>query len=373
MPKQITIAGPHLGFDIDSISLAERFEGKWLRLLASPLVQCHWVVRSTLGYTRDLNPNHHFHNIKRSQGLRRIFQEVRSLRALVKRHNVELVRFHSVQGGAPTAVLLRAAGIRVPFLFQHHHIEEPTKKYQSRVKQLAKLGAHFVCPSNSASHELEALGVPSAQTSMLPGVLFNWQPEYANIALASAAEADYDLVYTGSLTARKRPELILSVAAELQKRTSRRRIEVAIVGQGDLLEKLQKLAASANLQVDFFTGCSEKMKWDILRRSRIFFTASEHEGFGYGALEAALAGLWVIGPDSGALPETLSGLDHTVCIGAEAFHPAYLASVCQERLKAAPQPVSTALVARWSDEGRWRADHEKLLFQLAQGRIDRKL
>ncbi|MBI3557560.1 MAG: hypothetical protein HY074_14960, partial [Deltaproteobacteria bacterium] len=82
-------------------------------------------------------------------------------------------------------------------------------------------------------------------------------------------------------------------------------------------------------------------------------------------------GLWVVVPECGALPETLNGFENAVCIATDAFHPAYIASVCQERLKAPPKPVSDIFVARWTDEARWRALHEKLLFQVAMGRIDK--
>jgi glycosyltransferase involved in cell wall biosynthesis len=237
-----------------------------------------------------------------------------------------------------------------------------------RAKLMARLGAHFVSISEASHEELVSLGVPRAQSSAIQTIIADWKAEHTDMALREAAEPDYDLVYVGGLIPRKRPEMVIDVGIELQKMSAGRKIEVAIVGRGEMLGALQKRAAAAGLQVDFFTNADDVQKWDILRRSRIFLFPSSQEGFGYAPLEAALAGLWVVSSSAGSLPEVLTGLGNAACVKEEAFHAAYLASICREKLKNRPKPVSKERLAHWTDQSRWRAEHEKLLFQLARGR-----
>lgn len=365
MGRRLTIAGPHMGFDPASHLGGERFEAGWIRQMSSPLLQCHWVVRESLKLPEELTPNHHFRRIAPARGLRRILAEARALKAISRKYRIDVLRLHSLVYGAPTAAMLRAAGVRAPLLVQHHHVEEPLKKYRARARLLTRLGASFTSVSESAARDLVALGVPENRVSVVASVLHDWNGERTNFA-RECAEPDYDLVFVGGLVARKRPELVLKTAAELQKMETRRRIEVAIIGKGEKLEELQKLAAQTGLSVDFFTNCDDQSKWDILRRSRVFFFPSAQEGFGYAPLESALAGMWVVSSDRGALPEVLGKFSNAHCVREDAFHPGYLATLCRELVKSRAPAVEPELAKRWTDVDRWRSDHERLLYRIAE-------
>ena len=362
----IIIAGPHMGFDPGSAMGGERYEGTWLGALTNDRFQFHWIVREGMPGTSPcrLSPNHHFKAISSDRGLRRIAAEARAIRALDRKLGLNLVRLHSLHYGAATALALRALGVRTPLLVQHHHVEEPLKRYAKRARLLARLGAHFTSVSATSNEELIRLGVPRGQTTMIRSLLNGWKADFANLTHRSSNH-DYDLVSLGGLIERKRPGHVLETAAELQKLLGRP-VRIAIIGRGPLEAELRRQASALGVNAEFFTNASDDAKWSILARGKIFLFTSSQEGFGCAPLEALFAGLWVISSDAGALSEVLAGFPSATVVPPAQFNPQRLAALCQERIGSLPAPIDVNVVRPLIDSAAWADQHERLIVSLAR-------
>lgn len=87
----------------------------------------------------------------------------------------------------------------------------------------------------------------------------------------------------------------------------RKAIQLDFFGEGELREQLQKDVQKYKLEnIVHFMGFSSKLK-NVLFEYDIGLNLSRVEGFGRTTVEYMLAGLYVIGHDTGATPEILNG------------------------------------------------------------------
>jgi glycosyltransferase involved in cell wall biosynthesis len=112
-------------------------------------------------------------------------------------------------------------------------------------------------------------------------------------------------VYVGRVKRYKRIDLLLRAAARLRRQWPD--LEVEIVGRGDYVAPLERLAAGLGIaDAVRFTGyVSEDEKRERLRRARVLVYPSPKEGWGIAAMEAAACGVPVVASDSPGLRDAV--------------------------------------------------------------------
>ena len=113
------------------------------------------------------------------------------------------------------------------------------------------------------------------------------------------------LLYVGRLKKYKRVDYILEAMSALDR--DGRTVRLAVVGTGDDLPRLKKRAAELGLsdRVDFAGFVDEDKKIEYLRRSAIFVTASEKEGWGITNIEASACATPVVANNAPGLRDSV--------------------------------------------------------------------
>jgi glycosyltransferase involved in cell wall biosynthesis len=121
----------------------------------------------------------------------------------------------------------------------------------------------------------------------------------------SAGREDDLLLYVGRVKKYKRIDHIL-LAMSILERTGRA-LRLAVVGAGDDLPRLKKLAAELGLagRVDFAGFVDEGRKIEYLRRAAVFVNASEKEGWGITNIEASACATPVVANDAPGLRDSV--------------------------------------------------------------------
>jgi glycosyltransferase involved in cell wall biosynthesis len=116
-------------------------------------------------------------------------------------------------------------------------------------------------------------------------------------------EYDYDVVYVGRLTYPKNPERLIEVLKKVCD--NRPETKIAIIGSGDLEEKVKMLCSEKNLNgnVSFLGFLSNPYK--IMRDARVMLMTSRWEGTPMCALEALALGLPVVSTPTDGLKEII--------------------------------------------------------------------
>lgn len=124
-------------------------------------------------------------------------------------------------------------------------------------------------------------------------------------------------VTIGRLVERKATDRLIKALA----REELTGVTLIVIGDGPDREELERLAASLGIsdRVLFRGRVSDEEKWQLLRNSDLYASASLHEGFGLVFLEAMACGLPVVCPDHGGQVDFLSDGDsgHLVPVGDE--------------------------------------------------------
>jgi glycosyltransferase involved in cell wall biosynthesis len=113
----------------------------------------------------------------------------------------------------------------------------------------------------------------------------------------------FTILYVGRFYRRKRVNLLLEAAAQLQAVLPK--LEVRIVGAGPCADEWRKLAAELNLG-ETVTWLGEISRADLAaeyNRADVFCLPSVQEGFGIVLLEAMAAGKPIVAARAGAIPE----------------------------------------------------------------------
>ena len=114
---------------------------------------------------------------------------------------------------------------------------------------------------------------------------------------------DYDMIYVGRLTFQKDPQRLMRLCARLKE--DRPDLKVAIVGTGELLEEVQALCESLNIQdnVHFLGFQSNPIK--MVADSKAMILTSRWEGTPMCALEAMFLGTPVVSTPSDGMKDLL--------------------------------------------------------------------
>jgi len=99
------------------------------------------------------------------------------------------------------------------------------------------------------------------------------------------------VITAGRLTAQKRLDVLLQAASILAAKIEFR---LMILGEGDLREKLEQLAARLGISDrTFFIGFVPNL-WGFISKASVFALSSDYEGFGNVLLEAMACGVPVV-------------------------------------------------------------------------------
>ena len=114
---------------------------------------------------------------------------------------------------------------------------------------------------------------------------------------------DYDMIYVGRLTFQKDPQRLMRLCARLKE--EKPDLKVAIVGTGELLEEVQALCESLNIQdnVHFLGFQSNPIK--MVADSKAMILTSRWEGTPMCALEAMFLGTPVVSTPSDGMKDLL--------------------------------------------------------------------
>ena len=106
-----------------------------------------------------------------------------------------------------------------------------------------------------------------------------------------ASHIRYDIVYLGRLSSIKRIDDLIN-AIYIIKNNLHLELNVAIIGNGDLLDNLMSKVNGYNLKknINFLGKIDENKKYSILKSSKIFVMPSEREGFSIATIEAMACG-----------------------------------------------------------------------------------
>jgi len=143
-----------------------------------------------------------------------------------------------------------------------------------------------------------------------------------------------DLLFAGRLIEHKRINIVLKAIAHLKDQGTQ--VSMNIVGDGPDLENLKKLSKSLGIASQItFVGFLEKNSdvWGLMKKSPLFISASNREGFGFSVAEAHYAGQSIIMSDhaDNAANYYLSGKDRVVAVSGD--HPIAYAEAIKDELK----------------------------------------
>jgi O-antigen/teichoic acid export membrane protein/glycosyltransferase involved in cell wall biosynthesis len=168
-----------------------------------------------------------------------------------------------------------------------------------RIEKQALLGCDRVVYCSGFMRSLLASRIPGlADRPHL--VIPNFVPPLA----AAAGGPSGDIITIGTLEPRKNHRAILRIIAEAGKRG--RVYKLTIVGRGELDDELKALACELGIDSQVtFAGYVENGS-RLLHNHRIYVHAAKMESFGIVLIEAFSAGLPVLAPAVGGIPEILT-------------------------------------------------------------------
>ena len=184
---------------------------------------------------------------------------------------------------------------------------------------LALITHNLVAMGNQVKNDLLEIGVGTEKKFLVffPGVLIQvyLEQEEARTKLGLDIEATY-CTFVGRLTQVKRPDRLLQTIEEIKNRGLK--VEFLVVGEGDLSEETQRIAASKTLPVNFL-GWKNNVS-DFWAASDIAILCSDNEAVSLVLIEASLAGIPIISTNVGAVSDVVidgtNGLLTDVSAGA---------------------------------------------------------
>ncbi|MEO0135995.1 MAG: glycosyltransferase family 4 protein [candidate division WOR-3 bacterium] len=155
--------------------------------------------------------------------------------------------------------------------------------------------SQFIAISQSTAEDLRKMGIKQNISIVYSGI-----PE---VLIDNRIKREQNLVlYVGRIKRYKSIDHLL-YAIHLVK--NEHPVQLALVGTGDALEDLKKLAKNLKLNVEFKGFVSEKEKYEMYQKARVVVQPSIKEGWGLTVLEAQACGTPVICARAPGLKETI--------------------------------------------------------------------
>jgi glycosyltransferase involved in cell wall biosynthesis len=161
-------------------------------------------------------------------------------------------------------------------------------------KLTIRLPDRIISNSYFTASRLRSFGVADNRLVIIENKL-----DFSFIKEATTDLAGYEIIYAGRLIAHKRVEILIE-AMKILTRTHPN-IRMGIIGNGPEIKRLKQLTDNAKLEENIkFLGeiSNHKDVLGIMKKSFIFVSASEREGYGQSVLEALYLGLYVIVADN---------------------------------------------------------------------------
>lgn len=137
-------------------------------------------------------------------------------------------------------------------------------------------------------------------------------PKFLNLCSVKT----YDILFVGRLTKQKGVEILLK-AIKILKNEYSRNMKIAIVGKGELKEKLNNLTVELEVNREVkFLGVRKDVK-ELMVSSKIFVLPSRWEGFGLVIIEAMSNMLPVIATNVGPIPEIIENRKDGILVPPE--------------------------------------------------------
>ena len=241
-----------------------------------------------------------------SDGSRSIYQSIRFAFACLKIHKLkpDLIEGDQIPFLQIFTLWFVAKIRRIPLTVTWHEVWG-VNYWQEYAPKIAKFAAicekltmrlpnRIIANSDFTASRLRSFGVADNRLVIIENNL-----DFNLINEASTELAGYEILYAGRLIAHKKVEILIE-AMKILTRT-RPNIHLGIIGDGPESNKLKQITHDAKIDGNVtFLGeiPNHKDVLGIMKKSNIFVSASEREGYGQSVLEALYLGLYVIVADN---------------------------------------------------------------------------
>ena len=227
-------------------------------------------------------------------------------RELLKSRSFDLINAHfAVPTGPGSLPLARLAGIPHVLSIHGGDIFDPSKRtsphrippLRSTVRELLRRSHRVVAQSTDTRDKALHYYAVQREIDVIPLGIRPPPDGTADRKAVGLPDDAFVAVTVGRLVRRKGLDALLRAVA----RPACDGVHLVVVGAGPEREDLEELAGSLGLagRVTFTGWVSEDRKWEILRASNLYVSATLHEGFGLMFLEAMAVGIPVVTSNHG--------------------------------------------------------------------------
>lgn len=163
---------------------------------------------------------------------------------------------------------------------------------------LLKKGDCITATGEKMRSEMLAAGFPDKTLKILPHTV-----DLQKFPVADPKNADFDMIFVGSLIRRKKVDVILKAFAEISRTYPSRRL--GILGDGPEKKALKSLSKRLGVDkyVTFIGHQTDVVRY--LSRSKIIIIASAMEGFPFALIEGMSCGLVPVATPVGTIPDLI--------------------------------------------------------------------
>jgi len=261
-----------------------------------------WDGEDPPGYV-SICPRYSMYN---SDGSRSIYQSIRFAIACLKIYRLkpDLIEADQIPFLQIFTLWFVAKLKRIPLTVTWHEVwgKEYWQRYLPNLGNLAalcekltiRLPDRIISNSDFTASRLRSFGVADNRLSVIENKL-----DFSSINEATTDLAGYEILYVGRLIAHKRVEILIE-AMKILARTHPN-IRMGIIGDGPESNRLKQITHDAKLDgnITFLGEISNHQDvLGVMKKSFIFVSASEREGYGQSVREALYLGLYVIVADN---------------------------------------------------------------------------